>query len=137
MEPVCPKCSTPSGRTACPCTAPSQASVAGWPSSTDTIPQWAGISASSFSICELARALRGGPAGIEPVGGGDGKEPDVAPVLRDQADRLYGLRRDRPGIGDDDLTIWSRPAQPIGAVDDGLAQLRRHGALDLLDRARR
>ena len=84
----------------------------------------------------LARPLRRGPAGVEPVGGGDGEEADVASVLRHQANRLYRLGRDRAGIGDDDLTIGSGPAQPIGAVHDRLAQLRGHRPLDLFDRTR-
>ncbi len=85
----------------------------------------------------LARALRRGPAGVEPVGRGDGEQADVAAVLRHQPDRLDRLRRDRAGVGDDDLAVRPGLAQPVGAVDDGLAQLRRHRALDLLDRPRR
>ena len=53
----------------------------------------------------LARALRRGPAGIEPVGRGDREQADVAAVLRHQADGLDRLRRDRAGIGDDDLAF--------------------------------
>ena len=56
---------------------------------------------------------------------------------RHQADGLDRLGRDRAGVGDDDLAVRSRLAQPVGAVDDALAQLRRHLALDLLDRPRR
>ena len=74
----------------------------------------------------LARALRRGPAGVEPVGRGHGEQADVAAVLRHQADRLDRLRRDRAGVGDDDLAVRAGLAQPVGAVDDRLAQLRRH-----------
>ena len=82
----------------------------------------------------LARPQRRGPAGVEPVGRGDGEEADVAAVLRHQPDRLDRLGRDRAGIGDDHLAVRAGLAQPVGAVDDGLAQLRRHRPLDLLDR---
>ena len=85
----------------------------------------------------LAGALRRGPAGVEAVGGGDGEQSDVAAVLAHQADGLDRLGRDRAGVGDDDLAVRSRLAQPVGAIDDALAQFRRHLALDLLDRARR
>ena len=74
----------------------------------------------------LAGALRRGPAGVEAVRRGDGEQADVAAVLRHQADRLDRLGRDRAGIGDDDLAVRAGLAQPIGAVDDGLAQLGRH-----------
>ena len=84
----------------------------------------------------LARAAGRGPAGVEPVGRGHGKKPDVAAVFRHQTDRLDRFRRDRAGIGDHDLAIRPGLAQPIGAVDDRLAQRRRHRALDLLDRSR-
>src|SRR5690606_41985107 len=36
----------------------------------------------------LARTLRSRPAGIQPVGRGDGEKTDVAPVLGHHADRL-------------------------------------------------
>ena len=85
----------------------------------------------------LARPPCRGPAGIEPVGGGDREQPDVAAIFRHQPDRLDRFGRDRAGIGHHDLTIRARLAQPIGAVDDRLTQRRRHVALDLLDRARR
>ena len=68
----------------------------------------------------LARPLRRRPAGVEPVGRGDGEQADVAPVLGHQADRLDRLRRDRARIGDDDLRVRPGLAQPIGAVDDVL-----------------
>ncbi len=42
----------------------------------------------------FARALRGGPAGVEAVRRGDGEQADVAAVLGHQADRLDGFRRD-------------------------------------------
>src|ERR1051326_2148572 len=82
----------------------------------------------------LARPARRGPAGVEPVRGGDGEEADVASVLRHQADGLDRFRRDRAGVGDDDLAIGPWPAQPIGAVDDRLAQLQAHRPFYLLDR---
>ena len=85
----------------------------------------------------FARALRRGPAGIEPVGRGDREQADVAPVLRHQADGGDRFRRDGAAIGHDHLRVRPRLAQPIGAVDDLLAQLRRHRALDLFDRPRR
>ncbi len=85
----------------------------------------------------LARPLRRGPAGIEPVGRGDGEQAHVAAVLRHQPDRLDRLRCDRAGIGHDDLAVGAGLAQPIGAVDDRLGELGRHRARDLLDRAGR
>ena len=85
----------------------------------------------------LARAARRRPAGIEPVGGGHGEKADIAPVLRHQAHRLDRLRRDRACIRHHHLAIRPRLAQPIGAVDDGVAQLRCHRSFDLLDRPRR
>ena len=54
----------------------------------------------------LAGALRGGPAGVEPVGRGHRQQADVAAVLGHEADRLDRLRRDRARIGDDDLRVW-------------------------------
>src|SRR5580692_1975042 len=82
----------------------------------------------------LARPARRGPAGIEAVRRRDGQKPDVAAILRHQANGLDRLRRHRAGISDDDLAVRAWRAQPIGAVDDGLAQRRRHRPLDLLDR---
>ena len=82
----------------------------------------------------LARPLRRGPACIEPVGGRDREQADVAAVFRHQADSFDGFRRDRAGVGNHDLAIGPRLALPIGAVDDLLAQLGRHFALHLFDR---
>jgi hypothetical protein len=106
--------------------APSQPSVAGWPSITVTMPQSRGSGASSRSMwlsaharaALAARAARRGPAGMQPVGRGDASRPTSRRLLADQADRLDRLRRDRAGIGDDHLAIRARLAQPIGAVDD-------------------
>ena len=84
----------------------------------------------------LARPARRGPAGIETVRRRDGQEPDVAAILRHQADGLDRFGRDRAGVSDDDLAVRAGLAQPIGAVDDGLAQRGRHRPLDLLDRTR-
>src|SRR5512133_2585940 len=42
----------------------------------------------------LACALRGHPAGIEPIGGSDCEKSDVAPVFADKPNRLDRLRRD-------------------------------------------
>ena len=72
-------------------------------------PQCGGTPESSRSmwlcaaIAVLPCAARRGPAGVEPIGGGDREQPDVAPVLRHQPDRLDRLRRHRAGVGDDDL----------------------------------
>ena len=85
----------------------------------------------------LSRPLCRGPAGVEPVGRGDGEQPHVAAVLGHQPDRLDCLRHNRARVGDHDLAIRTGRALPIGAVDDRLPQLRRHRALDLLDRPRR
>ena len=74
----------------------------------------------------LARALRRGPAGVEPVGRSDGEQADIAAILRHQPDRLDRFGRDRAGIGDHHLAVGSGLAQPIGAVDDGLAEFGRH-----------
>ena len=113
-------------------TEPSQASVAGWPSITVTRPQWDGTSgeqpldmAAGMGKAVLAGTAGGGPAGIQPVGGGDGQEADIAPVLGHQPDGLDRFRRDGPGIGDDDLRIRPGPPHPIGAVDDVARQARR------------
>ena len=70
----------------------------------------------------FAGALRGGPAGIKPVGRRDREQADIAAVFRHQAYGLDRLRRDRARIGDDDLAIRAGLAQPIGAVDDLLPQ---------------
>ena len=97
------------------------------------MPQFAGTSAKQpldvrarMDEAALAGALRRGPAGVEAVGRGDGEQADVAAVLAHQADGLDRLGRDRAGVGDDDLAVRSGLAQPVGAVDDALAQLRRH-----------
>src|SRR5580693_6035498 len=82
----------------------------------------------------LARPACRGPAGIETVRRRDGQEPDVAAIFRHQACGLDGFRSDRTGIGDDDLAVRAGLAQPIGAIDDRLAQRGRHRPLDLLDR---
>ena len=110
MVPVWPKCSTPSERVRWPSTEPSQASVAGWPSmhgdqaAMRRQPRPAAARYGSWRARGRARGPAGrGPAGIEPVGRGDGEQADVAPVLGHQADRLDRLRRHRAGIGDDDL----------------------------------
>ncbi len=39
------------------------------------------VAALACATPALARPLRRGPAGIEPVGRGDGQEADIAPVL--------------------------------------------------------
>jgi hypothetical protein len=82
----------------------------------------------------LARSLRRGPAGVETVRRGDGEEAYVPAVLGHQSDGLDRFRRDRTGIGDYDLAVRPWFAQPVGAVDNCLAQLRRHIAPDLLHR---
>src|SRR5580704_135721 len=92
--------------------------------------------AAGMNQTAFARPARRSPAGIETVRRRDGQEPDVAAILRHQADGLDGLGRDRAGIGDNDLTVRAGLAQPIGAIDDRLAQRRRHRALDLFDRTR-
>src|SRR5260370_21980868 len=79
----------------------------------------------------LARALGRGPARVEPVGRSDGKQADIAAVLRHQPDRLDRLRYDRAGISDDHLAIPTRRALPIRALDDRLPPLPRHRALYL------
>ena len=85
----------------------------------------------------FARALRGRPPGIEPVGRGDGEKADIAPVLGHQPDGGNRFRCNRAGVGNEDLTVRSRLAQPIAAIDDLLAQFLRHRARNLLDRPRR
>src|SRR5262249_48148710 len=118
------------------------------------MPQWGGTPASSRSLwllagrrpppppppppppAALAGPARRRPAGVEAVGGGDGEQADVSAVFRHQADGLDRLRRDRAGVGDDNLTIGPGPAQPIGAVDDRLTQLQAHRPFYLLDRPR-
>src|SRR5580698_4560655 len=84
----------------------------------------------------LARPARRGPAGIETVRRGDGQEADVAAVFGHQADGLDGFGRDRAGVSHHHLAVRAGLAQPIGAVDDRLAQRGRHRPLDLLDRTR-
>ena len=85
----------------------------------------------------LARPLRRRPAGVEPVGRGDGEEPDVAPVLGHEPDRLDRLRRHRARYRRRPPARSARASQPIGAVDDVLREVRGHLALRLLDRAGR
>ena len=53
----------------------------------------------------FARALRGGPAGIETIRRGDGEKADIAAIFGHQADGLDRFRRDGAGIGDDDLAF--------------------------------
>jgi hypothetical protein len=98
-----------------------------------TTPQWRGSRleqaldmGARVDQPRLAGPLRRRPAGVEPIGGGDRDQPDVAPVLRHQADRLDRLRRDGAGIGDDDLGVRPGLAHPVGAVDDARAQIGRH-----------
>ena len=85
----------------------------------------------------IAGAQRRGPAGVEPVGRSHCQQADVTTILRHQPDRLDRLRRHRAGVRHHDLAVRPGLAQPVGAIDDALAQLGRHCALDLLDWARR
>ncbi len=67
-------------------------------------------------IAALARALGGGPAGIEAVGRGDGEQADVAAVLGDQVGGLDRLGRDRARADDNNLTIGAGAASSRGPV---------------------
>src|SRR5260370_14598981 len=78
---------------------------------------------------------RRGPAAMQPVGGGDRKQPDIPSALANQPDRLDRLGRERAGISDHEFGIRTGLAQPIGAVGDALLQVRRHDPLRLLDGA--
>ena len=123
--PVWPKCSTPSERVRWPVTRAEPGerrrmavehrdeAAMGRHVAEQPLDMAAGVDEAA-----LAGPLRRRPAGVEPVGGGDGEQPDIAPVLGHQADRLDRLRRDRARIGDDDLGVRAGPAHPIGAVDD-------------------
>ena len=96
-----PKCSTPRARVRWPCTEPSQPSVGRM--AVDDGDQRAmrrqiGKQPLDMAVAHApgrARArARGGPAGIQPVGRGDGEQADVAAVFRHQADGLDCLGRD-------------------------------------------
>jgi hypothetical protein len=63
----------------------------------------------------LTGALRGGPAGVEAIRRRDGEEAHVPAVLGHQSDGLDCFGRDRPGTGNDDLTVRPRLAQPVGS----------------------
>src|SRR4029077_7209041 len=62
---------------------------------------------------------------------------DVPAVFRHQADSFNGFWRYRARISNDELAIGSGLTLPISAIDNLLAQLWRHFALNLLNRARR
>ena len=66
----------------------------------------------------LAGALRRRPAGVEAVGGGDGQQPHVSPVLAEQPHGLYGFRRYGALVSHDDLRVRPRRAHPISTVDN-------------------
>ena len=132
MVPVWPKCSTPSERVRWPMHRAEPGERRRMPVETVTRPQWGGTSAKQpFDMARgmheaaLAGPLRRGPAGIEPVGRGHREKADIAPILGDQPDRFDGFGRHSSGIGDDDLGVRPGPAQPIGAVDDVVAQRAR------------
>ncbi len=85
----------------------------------------------------FAGALRRRPAGIEPVGGGNGEQPNVAAVFRHQPYRLNRFRRDRTRIGHHHLAVWPRLAKPISAVNDLSTVIGRERPLRLFDRTGR
>ena len=84
----------------------------------------------------LARSACRGPAGIETVRRVMAKSPTSrrSSAIRPMAWIASG--RDRAGVSHHDLAVRAGLAQPIGAIDDRLAQSGRHRALDLLDRTR-
>ena len=131
--PVWPKCSTPSERVRWPCTAPSQRSVAGWPSMTVTsraMARQVGEQRARYG-CARGRAALARPrcAAVQPALSRSAEvtasSADVAPVLGHQPDGLDRLRRDRALIGDDHLAFGPGGAQPIAAVDDVCGERRR------------
>ena len=74
------------------------------------------------------------PAGMKPVGGGDGEKPDLGVALAQPGHGLDRLGQHGAGGDDGDLRARRRLAQPIGAGGHlGLVQ----GALGLLDGAGR
>ena len=81
MSPDWPNRSTPRATTRCRATAPSQESVAGWPSSTVTSAAPGESASSRISTCERAPASPrfgaggGQPVGVQPAGRGDHQQP--------------------------------------------------------------
>ena len=135
MVPVWPKCSTPSDRVRWPCDGAEPGERRRMAiDDRDQRAMRRHIGEQTLDVAPgmdkpvLARPLRRGPAGIEPIGRGYGEQPDIAPVLRHQAHRLDRFRRHGAGIDDDNLRIRPRLAHPIAAIDDVLAELRRHRA---------
>ena len=61
------------------------------------------------------RARLGQPAGVKPVGGGDGEKPDLGVALAEPGHGLDGLRQHGAGGDDGDLRARRGLAQPIGA----------------------
>jgi hypothetical protein len=91
------------------------------------MPGQGGISVSIWLVAERvapgAGALGRGPAGVQPVGGGDGQHTDIAPVvsaMRPAASIASGATTAL--VGDDHLAIRAGLAQPVGAVDRALAE---------------
>ena len=125
MVPVWPKCSTPSERVRWPGDGAEPAQrrrMAVEHGDQVAVARQAGEQAldvaPGMGQAALAGPRRRRPAGVEPVGGGDGEEADVAAVLRHQADRLDRLRRHRAGIDDHRLGVRAGLAHPVGAVED-------------------
>ena len=86
--------------------------------------------ASGVQIAMQARSLRAVPAGIEPVGRGDGENGDIAPVAADGSGGGDGFAGQHALIGDHHLAFGRRGLQPIGAPDDRVGQ----GLIDLARR---
>src|SRR3954462_566026 len=83
----------------------------------------------------LACALRRGPARVQTISRCDGEQADVAPVLTHETDRLDRFGCNRAHVRNDDLTVGTRFAHPVGAVDDAVTHVGIDGTLDLVDGA--
>ncbi len=66
--------------------------------------------------------MRGGPTRIQPVGGGDGKNPDIPTRFCQKARGGDRFGRDAALIGNDNVAVGAGLPPPIGAVDRALAE---------------
>lgn len=140
MSPDWPKRSTPRATTRWRATAPSQESVAGWPSRTVTRAAPGQRAFSKVSTCERpsgASALRvggGQPIRVEPAGRSHHQQPGLGDILANQGVRLDGLGRDDAGTDNRQSRPGPRGNQPVTAADDGGSQFGGQRALWLVHR---
>ena len=72
---------------------------------------------------------------MQPVGGGNREQSDIAPALTQESDRFDRFGSHGAGIGNHDFGIRSGLAQPVSAFGDARLEFTRHDALRLVDRA--